>query len=266
VSLRAHHLALCLAALAALAVSAAGAQPPPSASFTASNNEWTADGGGSTATIAAGGSVTFTSGPGNNPHNARFSSSGPSYCDPALPVGPTSPTWSSTCRFDAPGTYSFICTQHDGMDGTVEVVATGDPLPPPPGTGPGTPPGGGPPGGSPSEPGAFAVKVARRQRGTAVRGSVTTTEDGSRLAVRALASNRALSEKRPRRIRKVSVGSLRRQLGDAGKVHFAIKLSAAARRALKRSERLAVELRISVTPPAGDATTRTARVTLRPAA
>ncbi len=275
-SLRARHLPLYLAALAAGAVLAfalsasaqGGAQPPPSASFTAGNNYWYVTGTTSTtATIAAGGTVTFSSPTGNNDHNASFGGAGPSSCDPALPGPPTDAPWSSTCRFDTPGTFSFVCTAHSGMGGTVSVVAPGTPTTPPPTTGPGTtPPGGNPPGGSPGQPGSLSVKVARRQRGTTLRGSVTTSADGSRLAIRALVSNRLLAKSRPRRIRKVSVGSLRKQVPSAGKTSFAVRLSAAARRALKRHERLGVELRITVTPPTGDASTKTAKVVLRPAA
>ncbi len=276
-SLRARHLSLYLAALAAGVVVAfalvgsgdSGAQPPPSASFTASNNYWYVTGTSSTtATIATGGSVTFSSPTGNNPHNATFSGPGPSSCNPTLPTGPGGepPPWNSTCQFNAPGTYRFVCTVHFGMGGTVEVVAPGTPTTPPPTTGPGTPPpGGNPPGGSPGQPGSLSVKVARRQRGTTLRGSVTTSEDRSRLAVTALVSNRLLATSPPRRIRKVSVGSLRKQVASAGKTSFAVKLSRAARRALNRRDRLVVALRITVTPPSGPATTKTARVTLRPA-
>ena len=275
-SLRARHLPLYLAALAAGAVLAfalsasaqGGAQPPPSASFTAGDNYWYVTGTSSTtATIAAGGTVTFSSPTGNNEHNASFGGAGPSSCDPPLPGPPTEAPWSSTCRFDSPGSYAFICTQHSGMGGTVSVVAPGTPTTPPPTTGPGSPPpGGNPPGGSPSQPGSFSVKVARRQRGTAVRGSVTTSEDGSRVAIKALVSNRLLARTAPRRVRKVSVGSLRKRVPIAGRTSFAIKLSAAARRALKRHGRLVVDLRISVTPPGGAASTKTARVVLRPPA
>jgi hypothetical protein len=89
---------------------------------------------------------------------------------------------------------------------------------------------------------------------------------GSRLVVRALVSNRLLATSPPRRIRKVSVGSLRRQVASAGKTSFAVKLNRAARRALNRRDRLTVSLRITVTPPGGTATTKTAKVILRPAA
>lgn len=275
-SRRARHLSLYLAALAAGAVVAialassahGGAQPPPSASFTAGDNYWYVTGTSSTtATIATGGTVTFTSPTGNNDHNASFQGAGPSSCDPPLPGPPTDAPWSSTCHFNTAGTYSFVCTAHAGMGGTVQVVAPGTPTTPPPTTDPGTPPpGGNPPGGAPGEPAPPTVTVARRQRGTTVRGSVTTSVGGSRLVVRALVSNRLLATSPPRRIRKVSVGSLRRQVASAGKTSFAVKLNRAARRALNRRDRLTVSLRITVTPPGGTATTKTAKVILRPAA
>jgi plastocyanin len=274
-SRRARHLSLYLAALAAGAAVAValvspahgGVQPPPSASFTAENNHWYVTGTlSTTAAIAAGGSVTFTSPAGNNDHNASFQGAGPSSCDPPLPGPPTDAPWSSTCQFNTAGTYSFVCTAHPGMGGTVEVVAPGTPTTPPPTTEPGTPPpGGNPPGGGPGQPGSPTVKVPRRQRGTTVRGSVTTSVGGSRLVIRALVSNRLLATSPPRRVRKLSVGSLRRQLPSAGKTAFAVKLNRPARRALNRRDRLTVSLRITVTPPGGTATTKTAKVVLRPA-
>jgi plastocyanin len=267
VSRRARHLSLYLAALAAGAVAAfvvsASAQvtgPPTTASFTAGDNYWRVTGStATTATIAAGGTVTFSNPVPNSAHNATFTGSAPSFCDPLLPGGAALPPWSSTCRFDAPGTYPFVCTIHNGMGGTVQVLPPGTTPPPPPA--PGTPP----PGGLPSEPGSPSVKVARRQRGTTLRGSVTTSEDSSRIAITALVSNHLLAQSRPRRIRKVSVGALRKQVATAGKTSFAVRLRRAARRALERRGRLAVDVRIVVTPPAGRATTRTVRVTLRAA-
>jgi hypothetical protein len=61
------------------------------------------------------------------------------------------------------------------------------------------------------------------------------------------------------------VGALRKQVATAGKTSFAVRLRRAARRALERRGVLAVDVRIVVTPPAGGATTRTVRVTLRAA-
>jgi plastocyanin len=285
-SRRARHLSLYLAALAAgvlvaLAVSASadgGAQPPPSASFTARDNAWEVTGSSATtATIATGGTVFFSYPSGSNVHNVDFTGLAPSSCTqtagtnlgavPPLPASAAPPGWTGHCQFNTPGTYAFVCDAHSYMQGTIQV---GDGSGSPPGSPPGTPttpttpttPG----SGSPGEAAPPTVKVARRQRGTTVRGSVTTSVGGSRLVIRALVSNRLLTTSPPRRVRKVAVGSLRRQVPSAGRTPFAVKLNRAARRALNRRDRLIVDLRISVTPPGGTATTKTARVILRPAA
>ena len=284
-SLRARHLPLYIAALAVGAVLAlvvstpaegGAAQPPPTATVTAVDNAWEADNGGTTAAVAAGGTVTFSYPSGMSIHNVEFTQAQPTICTqtsgggmgavPPLPSTPTGPGWAGNCRFDAAGSYAFVCGFHAFMTGTVQV---GDGSGAPPGSPPGTP---GTPGtpttpgtGSPGQTQPLSVKIARRQRGTTVRGSVTTTQDNSRLAIKALVSNRLLATTRPRRIRKVSVGSLRKQVAKAGKTSFALKLNRAARRALNRRHRLVVGLRITVTPPSGQATTKTARVTLRSA-
>lgn len=277
-SRRARHLSLYLAALAAgvvaaFAVSAAanggGAPPPPAASVTAKDNYWEVNGApASTATIAAGGSVTFSYPAGSDDHNAHFTVSQPSSCTPALPAMPAPPGWSAACSFVTPGSYPFICERHpSSMKGTVEVLdpAGTPPTTPPPQTGPGTtPPGSTTPGGSPTQPTAPSFKIARRQRGNVLRGSVTTPVAGSRIVITAFVSNRALV-KRPRRTKKVPVGSQRKSSTTAGRTRFALKLNAVARGALARRGRLAVELRIVVTPPGGRATRTTVAVKLRPA-
>jgi plastocyanin len=286
VSRRARHLSLYLAALAAgvvwvLVVSASAqggaAQPPPTATVMAVDNAWQADNGGTTATVAVGGTVTFSYPSGMSIHNVDFTQAQPTTCTqtsgsntgaaPPLPSTPTGPGWAGNCRFDAAGSYAFVCGAHAFMTGTVQVGdGSGGPPGSPPGT-PGTPGTPTTPGsGSPGQSQPLSVKVARRQRGTTVRGSVTTTVDGSRLAVKALVSNRLLTTSPPRRTRKVSVGSLRRLVASAGKTSFRLKLNRAARRALNRRDRLVVSLRVTVTPPSGPATTKTTRVILRPAA
>jgi plastocyanin len=268
VTLRGGHPLLYRAALAVVAVSAlvlpasANGQAPGTATVTAIDGppRWEP----SSADLALGGTVTFAYPMGGSAHSVTFVNppASPS-CSPAWPTAVLAAPWTAACSFNTAGTYYFLCgvPQHTGMTGTIVVAGPGTPTPPPPPPPPTTPP----PGGSPSEPGSVSVKVARRQRGTIVRGSVTTSVDGSRLAIRALVSNRQLAKSRPRRIRNVSVGSLRRLVASAGKTSFALKLNAAARRALNRRDRLTVNLRITATPPGGAATTKTARVTLRPA-
>jgi plastocyanin len=287
VSRRACHLSLSLAALAAgtavafavATVAPVGAAPPQTASFTAVDYAWEAPGGGNVATIAAGGTVTFGYPSGGSAHNVNFSGSSPTSCTqtagpdsgavPPLPAVPTGEGWGGTCRFDAPGTYAFVCGLHSSMTGTVDVVdptattTTGTTTTPPTGTGPvGTTPGESTPtsGGSPLRP---RVSVAHRQRGVVVHGAVTTPAGRSRIVVTARVSNRALAKRRPRHVRQVRVGSQSRRSTGTAKTSFAVRLNAAARRALHRRQRLVVDLRIVVTPPGERAVAKTVAVVLR---
>jgi hypothetical protein len=274
VSLRARQPLLYLAALVAGAVFAlalfASAQvasaQQPSATFTAGDNFWDWTGGdGSIAQIATGGIAYFSDAPGGNPHNVAFFGSQEPACT-GIPGSPIDTGWSGSCQFNSPGMYSFVCEAHSEMTGRVDVVDVPGQPPPPGGTPPGAPPPGGgggeTPGGSPTPPTSPRISVARRQTGTTLRGSVTTSS-GAKIVVTVLVSNRALSTRRPRTVRKVKVGSQTKRPAGAGKTSFAVRLNAAARRALRRRERLAVVLRIVVTPTTGQATTRTVAVRVR---
>jgi hypothetical protein len=128
--------------------------------------------------------------------------------------------------------------------------------------------------GSPTTPGSTggsstsplpttAVTVARRQKGVVLRGSVATPAGPSQIAVTALVSNRLLSKHRPKKAKQVRVGSQTKRSTGTGKTSFAVKLNATARRALHRRHRLAVNLRIVVTPQAGPAAAKTVAVALR---
>lgn len=300
-SRRARHLSLSLAALAAgpaVAFAVAAVAPvdaavdaaaPQTASFTATDNHWyvTDSMDDTTATIAVGGTVAFRYPSGMSIHNARFTgSSSPTSCTqtagtnsgavPPLPAVPTSPVWSGTCRFDTPGTYTFVCDQHSSMTGAVVVEAT-------PTTSTGattgttstgaTTTGTGPAATTPGQPTAGSggsasrlaprVTVARRQRGAVLRGAVTTPAGRSQIVVTAFISNRALAEQRPKHVRRVRVGSHSRRSTGTGKTSFAVALNAAARRALHRRHRLDVALRVVVTPPGARAVTTSVAVVLR---
>ena len=54
------------------------------------------------------------------------------------------------------------------------------------------------PGGNPTQPGGLTFKVARKQTGVVLRGSVTTS-GAAKIVVTALVSNRCLSTSRPKR-------------------------------------------------------------------
>lgn len=277
------------AAFAVSATGGTGAAAQLAGTVTVADFEFQGDDGTSTATIATGGTVTFSYPTGASFHNVDFLGAEPTSCTqtagpvqgavPPLPTVPTPDSWAGTCQFNTPGTYAFVCQAHNFMTGDVVVepptatttptatapttttpttptTTTGTTTSPPPPTG--TTPGGTTTpttGDAEPPPPRPRVTVARRQEGTILRGSVMTSAVGSRIVVTALVSNRALKKNRPRRVRKVQVGSQSKRATRAGKTSFAVKLNASARRALARRERLRVGLRIVVTPPGGRAVT-----------
>lgn len=288
-------LALLAGTLLAVAVPgiAPGDPPPGTASFTAEDYSWhvTGDRTSSSVTIAKGGTVTFGYPSGISTHNADFAGGpAPTSCvqtagtpgsrsPPPLPSEPTAAGWSGTCTFETPGTYTFHCDLHPTrMHGTIVVV---DPNAPPPTTGttgttppttttapgsPGTTSTGttSPPGGSTQQGTRVRVRVARLQRGSLLRGTVTVPAAGSRIDVTALVASRALGGRARRRARQVRVGGKRLRAKAAGATAFSLTLDAAARAALRRHRRLAVSLRIVVTPPHGARVVKTVAVVVRP--
>src|SRR5687767_10091896 len=114
---------------AVLAAAASAALAPASAhadgAFTATDNAWTAAGGGTTVTIAPGERVSFGYPSGMSLHNAQFAALQPSGCTPALPSDPAAPGWSSLCTFPAAGQYPFACELHPDMAGTVVAQVPG---------------------------------------------------------------------------------------------------------------------------------------------
>jgi plastocyanin len=119
-----------------LAPAAAQAQAPPlTAGFTAvdvtsANHQWYVTGTTSnTATIATGGTVTFAYPSGTSIHDAAFTAAAkPSSCTPPLgatfatPAAPARAPWATSCRFDTPGTYAFVCQVHANMRATIIVA------------------------------------------------------------------------------------------------------------------------------------------------
>jgi plastocyanin len=279
VSSRARQFSLCLAALAAGAgmglalpeLTPSDAAAPATASIEAYDFGWrdpsTQD---STANVAVGGTVTFSYPSGMSSHNVVFSERQPATCTqtagpgsapwPPLPPTPTGDGWAGTCRFDAPGTYAFHCGLHATMTGSIVV---GDA---PSGTNTGTTGTGTTgtttgPGHPPKPP---RIKVPKRQRGAVVHGSVTTPAGPSRISVRAFVSSGMLEQPEAGAARRVRVGSFSKRSTGTGRTPFAVRLRAKARRALKRRGRLAVALKIVVTPEGGKPVTKAAAVTLRP--
>ncbi len=108
-------------------------------------------------------------------------------------------------------------------------------------------------------PAATALTLARTQRGSAVRGTIAVAQADSRLQVDVLAKRSALGGK----------GSTQTCVGRTvkasvrGTVSFSVALNSAAKRAVKRRGKLALTLKVTVTPPAGVPFTSTRAVTLR---
>jgi plastocyanin len=259
---------------AAAAVLAIGApvrgQTPPSAEIVAvdgvPNAFKTAAGGAPTVTIGSGGSVAFSYPMGAKIHNVRFTGAQPSTCVqtagtstapiPPLPNPPAGPGWSGYCTFEVAGTYPFVCVVHASMTGSVTVEPPAGPPPPPPPTGGPNPP---PPPALPAataRPAASGLRIARRQRGATIRGSLQVTKAGSRLLARAFMRRGA---------RQLQVGRQLRPAVGGTRVSFAVKLYVVGRRALRRDRRLVVSVRLSVTPLQGRAYAARRSVVLRSA-
>ncbi len=243
------------AAIAVLPTLAAGSSPPTTASLKAFDFGWSANGGTATkATIAQGGTVTFSYPSGISEHNADFGKGPkPSGCTqtagpgsgsvPPLPRQPTGAGWSGTCTFNTPGTYTFHCDLHTFMTATIVVTGSGSTTGTTTTT---TPAGGSPLAGKP----AHAISIPSRQRGTIVRGSakISNAGGGGRLEIVLKASARSLGRGESGLVR---VGRLTKRGLKAGTVRFGVSLDAAARRAERSRGRLKIVVRVLVRSPGG---------------
>jgi plastocyanin len=148
-------------------------------------------------TINAGDTVTWRFTGTQVAHNVASNS--PNWNMPGSPIGTNQPP--VTFRFNAPGTYSFICQIHPEMTGNVLVGAPGQPPPPPPqDTGPQPLPN------ETGAPGAFesggkdntrprvsSVRVSSVRRGARVRFRVS---ERSRVTIRFMRGGRTVKTKR----------------------------------------------------------------------
>jgi plastocyanin len=219
-----------------------------------SNHSWMP----STAAIAAGGVVEFSNPYSEVPHGLKFTNGPSTPTCSGLPAAATEASgatnWHGECTFSTPGTYTFICTVHPTeMTGTITVSPNGTVTttttstePTIPITVPTTPTE--PPASSPL---AFPPSLRASQRGLAVKGSLDVSHAGAgdRLEVDIFASAASLAKTghAPR----ARVGHLVRASVPAGRLSFAVKLNARARLALKRHHRLALTVKITLTPPHG---------------
>ncbi len=113
--------------------------------------------------------------------------------------------------------------------------------------------------------GSGALKLAAGQHGSSLRGSIDVSRAavGGRLEVVLLATGASLAK--VRHPSTINVGHYLRSSLRAGPVSFAVPLSARARSALHRHKRLALTVRIVLTPVHGAVLTVTRGVVLRPA-
>jgi plastocyanin len=224
--------------------------------------------------IAQGGTISFEDNDSKAPTDVVWKSAAPS-CIPAVPSTPET-GWKSTCTFSTAGEYEFE-SQELFNDGTsnytkykviVEGAATGTTptTPTTPGgggttTSPTGPAGGSGPGAAPGSPllgsASEAVELARAQHGSSVRGSLEISQAGvgGRLEVDLLASGAspAKAEHSPR----VRVGRLVRSSLYAGTTSFTVPLNAKGKAALRRHRRLALTVKLTLTPLHGAAVTVT---------
>jgi plastocyanin len=244
VSVRA--LLLAASVLAWLPAGAAAAPLPGSGSFTAKDFEWDAAGGGHTVIVAQGATVAFAYPSGRSEHNAHFLTGQPSSCVqsagdssgpvPPLPRVPTGAGWSGSCTFNQPGRYMFHCDIHPFMTGVVAVQASG------------TSATSSPLAGSPGR----AVRIAARQRGSVVRGTIRIGRAGQGGSLQArLLAGRTLAGR-------TTVDRLR-----PGSLKLALKLNRAGLARLARTGRLSLQVRLVARTPAGRAVSVTRRVLLR---
>ena len=208
-------------------------------------------------TVSVGAPVTFRNS-SEVPHGVEWRSAIKPSCEEGpgkVPVGTTpaasATKWSGACTFSQPGTYTFYCTVHGPeMTGTI-TVNTQSPIPTtttaptttsaPTTTTPPTP-------GLSSSPLTGGPSIRSSQRGGTVRGSLEVSQAGAggRLEVDLFANSALLAMSR--HSTRLRVGRLVRNSVSAGKVPFAVSLTPRARKALKRHRRLALTVKITLTP------------------
>jgi hypothetical protein len=281
---------------AAVAVLPASAAAPSEAKLEVNENCvqpnwpcWTTEGSASkpqptkSVTIASGGTVTFI----DHGEKANIAWMGtPPTCEPSVPVSPTPPKtgWEGKCTFQNSGTYKFVSSTLFNVQGVanyteyeivVEGAATGTTptTPSSPGgggttTSPPSPAGGGSrPGVAPGSPlvgsPSGAIKLARTQHGSSVRGSVKLSQAGvgGRLEVGLFAAG--ASPAKAGHSPQVRVGRLVRLSLHAGTTSFTVPLNAKGKAALRRRRRLTLTVKITLTPLHGAAVTVTRGVVVR---
>ncbi|HEV3323197.1 MAG TPA: hypothetical protein VG147_13530 [Solirubrobacteraceae bacterium] len=265
---------LALAALigAAVAVLPALAAAPSEAKLEVNQNCveanwpcWATPGSSSPAskvTIATGGEVMFTD-KASTAATVVWTGSAPT-CTGVPTSAMTG--WEGKCKFEQPGTYKFesstLWPEYTKYEIVVEGAATNTTPTTTTTTTPTTTTPSAPT--TPSEPGHSsplgALKLASTQRGSTVRGQVKVSQAGAggRLVVSLFAAGGSLAKTGHSAQKRV--GRLVRSSLQAGSVSFSVPLNANGKAALRRHRRLALTVKVTVTPQHGAAMTLTRSV------
>lgn len=207
-------------------------------------------------TVLAGGTVTFRNATAV-PHGVEWRGAVKPTCASTVPVGTTpaasGTNWSGTCTFSEPGTYQFYCTVHGpemsatitvNANGTTTLATTTNPTTTTTQTSTAPTP-------SPESPLAGSPKIAKNQHGVSVRGSLDVSKAGAggHVEIDLLAQIAALAK--VKHANTVRVGRLVRRVLAPGKLYFSVGLDARARRSVRLRRRLALSVRILLTPATG---------------
>ncbi len=226
--------------------------------------------------LTSGGTISFEDKDSEAPTDVIWKSATRPSCTGVVEAPPTKTGWNGTCTFATAGEYEF---ESEGLfnDGTsnytkykviVEGAATGTtPTTPttttPTTTTPTTPTTPSETGsGSPLEGGSKALKLAGGQHGSTVRGSIKVSRAGSggRLEVGLFAAGALVAK--TGHSKQVRVGRLLRSSLKTGSVSFSASLTAKGKAALRRRRRLALTVKITLTPLHGAAVTITRGVVM----
>jgi hypothetical protein len=110
-----------------------------------------------------------------------------------------------------------------------------------------------------------SLKLTTPRHGSSVRGSVEVSKSGAggRLEVDLIANSASLAKARHKQSTSTAVGRLVRGSVSAGNVLFSVSLNARAKSALRRHRKLALTVKITLTPTRGKPVTITRSVVLR---
>jgi hypothetical protein len=109
-----------------------------------------------------------------------------------------------------------------------------------------------------------SLKLTAPRHGSSVSGSLVVSKSGAggRLEIDLIASSASLAKVRHKQSTSTAVGRLVRSSVSAGNVSFSISLNARAKGALRRHHKLALTVKITLTPPTGAPAVATRNVVL----